>query len=80
MAAVAEGQYTITKVIRWTARVWSIASIGIILLFIFGEGMKRVRPSEWLLFLFFPAGICIGMKWGIYFTPPNTIGCGLWTY
>jgi hypothetical protein len=61
MAAVAEGQYTITKVIRWTARVWSIASIGIILLFIFGEGMKRVRPSEWLLFLFFPAGICIGM-------------------
>jgi hypothetical protein len=61
MAAVAEGQYTITKVIRWTARVWSIASIGIILRFIFGEGMKRVRPSEWLLFLFFPAGICIGM-------------------
>ena len=48
-------------VVHWTARLWSIASLGIILLFIFGEGMHRVRPSEWLLFLFFPAGICVGM-------------------
>jgi hypothetical membrane protein len=61
MEGDAERQYTMTKVVRWTARLWSIASIGLILLFIFGEGMKRARPSEWLLFLFFPAGISIGM-------------------
>jgi|ERR1035438_3295988 hypothetical protein len=61
MEADAGGQYIMTKVVRWTSRLWSIASIGLILLFIFGEGMKHVRPSEWLLFLFFPAGISIGM-------------------
>jgi len=48
-------------VVCWVARLWSIASIGVVLLFIFGEGMHRIRPSEWLLFLFFPAGISVGM-------------------
>jgi len=61
MEGDAEGQYTMTMVVRRTARVWSIASIGLILLFVFGEGLTRVRPSEWLLLLFFPAGISIGM-------------------
>ncbi len=49
------------KVVRWTARLWSIASVGLILFFIVGEGVKIARPSEWLLFLFFPIGISAGM-------------------
>lgn len=61
MEGAAAGRYTMTKVVRWTARLWSIASIGLILLFIFGYGMKRVKLSEWSLFLFFPAGVSIGM-------------------
>ena len=50
-----------TKVIRWTARLWSIASIGLILGFIFGEGIKLAKPLEWLSFFLFPVGISIGM-------------------
>jgi hypothetical protein len=52
---------SMTKVVPWTARLWSIASVGLILFFIVGEGVKIGRPSEWLLFLFFPIGICAGM-------------------
>src|SRR5271165_2329005 len=52
---------SMTKVVRWTARLWSIASVGLILFFIVGGGAKIARPSEWLLFLFFPIGISAGM-------------------
>jgi len=50
-----------TRVVRWTARLWSIASVGLVLFFIVGEGVKIARPSEWLLFLFFSIGISAGM-------------------
>jgi hypothetical protein len=59
----AERYRTLTQVVRWTARVWSIASIGLVLLFLVGEGFNpaRLKPTEWLGFLFFPAGISAGM-------------------
>jgi hypothetical protein len=47
-------------VLRRTARVWSLASVGLVLAFIVGEGGPS-GPNEWLGFLFFPFGICAGM-------------------
>src|SRR5271157_2791054 len=49
---------SMTNVVSWTARLWSIASVGLISFFIVGEEVKIARPSEWLLFLFFPIGVC----------------------
>jgi hypothetical protein len=47
--------------LRWTARVWSVASIALVLAFIVGEGFNPSGPSEWLGVLFFPVGISVGM-------------------
>jgi hypothetical protein len=48
---------------RWTARVWSVASIGLILAFLVGEGFhsSRIAAREWLGLAFFPLGITAGM-------------------
>ena len=53
----------LTNMIRWSARILSAVSIGIILLFMVSEGFDytRIKPSEWILFLFFPFGVSIGM-------------------
>lgn len=47
--------------LRWTARVWSVASVGLVLAFIVGEGFNPSGPNEWLGVLFFPVGISVGM-------------------
>jgi hypothetical protein len=47
--------------IRWTARIWSIASILLILGFIIGEGLNPANREEWIGFLLFPVGISAGM-------------------
>ena len=54
---------TLTVLIRWLARLWSVASIGLILAFLVGEGFhpSQIRPSEWLGLAFFPVGITVGM-------------------
>ncbi len=49
------------RIVRWAARIWSIGSIGLILLFIIGEGINPTAPREWLGLLFFPFGISLGM-------------------
>jgi hypothetical protein len=56
-----ERQRSSTLAIRWTARVWSIASIGLVLLFLIGEGINPKTSAEWSGFLFFPVGICFGL-------------------
>ncbi|MGB7624499.1 MAG: hypothetical protein WBN92_19305 [Terriglobia bacterium] len=35
-----ERKRVLTRMVRWTARVWSIASMGILLLFVVGEGIN----------------------------------------
>jgi len=50
-----------TQLIRWIARLWSVASILIILLLCVGEGVHYTGPMQWLGFLFYPVGISIGM-------------------
>jgi hypothetical protein len=47
--------------LRWTARVWSVASVALLLAFIVGERSHPTGASEWLEFLFFPVGISVGM-------------------
>ncbi len=59
---------TLSQILRWTGRVLSVVSIGILLLFFIGEGDFSQPPQltlkEWLGLLFFPGGIVIGMILG----------------
>lgn len=50
-------------VLRWTARTMSAISIGVIALFIIGEGFNPTRISlpEWALFAFFPFAVVVGL-------------------
>jgi hypothetical protein len=54
-------QRVLTRVIRWTARGWSVASIGLMLLLLVGEGLNPSSPTEWVGLLFFPFGISAAM-------------------
>jgi hypothetical protein len=57
-----DGKYRITThMIRWTARIWSIIVIGILILLILGEGINPTFTYEWFGLLFIPFGISIGM-------------------
>ena len=51
--------------VRWTARILSILSIGILLLFLIGEGdfsePIRLTTEELIGLLFFPLGVVVGM-------------------
>jgi hypothetical protein len=51
----------LVSALRWTARGWSVASVGLVLAFIVGEGNNPSGRNEWLGFLFFPVGISVGM-------------------
>jgi hypothetical protein len=53
----------LTRAIRWIARIWAVASIGLVLAFIVGEGFDptQLKATEWLGLVFFPVGICAGM-------------------
>ena len=54
--------------LRWAVRALAAASIGIILLFLIGEGFDPgdVRPREWALFACFPVGLVIGLGVGCW--------------
>ena len=54
---------TLTFGLRWTARAWSVVSLGLLLLFFIGEGFvpTEVTPYEWIGLLFFPIGVASGM-------------------
>ena len=43
--------------------MWSVASIGLILAFLVGEGFhpSQIKAHEWLGLIFFPLGITVGM-------------------
>ena len=52
--------------LRWLARIGSIVSLALLLLFYIGEGFHpaKVAPHEWVGFLFFPIGVAAGMVVG----------------
>jgi hypothetical protein len=52
--------------LRWLARVGSVVSLGLLLLFFVGERFDpaKVASRDWLGFLFFPIGVVAGMLVG----------------
>jgi hypothetical protein len=46
---------------RWLARIASVVSIALLLLFFNGFHPSQVRPSEWIGLAFFPFGVVLGM-------------------
>ena len=56
----------VARIIPWIARVWSIASIGFVLLIVVGEVLFPHAPPpatfrDLVLMFFFPFGTCLGM-------------------
>jgi hypothetical protein len=53
------------QVVRWTARGLSVVMVGILLLFLFGEGdlseFSKLTLREWIGLLFYPLGVVVGM-------------------
>jgi len=49
------------RALRWTARLWSVASVVLVVAFIAGEGFHPSGLKDWLGVLFFPIGISVGM-------------------
>ena len=49
--------------IRWLARILSLMSLAVILMFIIGERFdpSTLKPIDWVGFVFFPVGISAGM-------------------
>ena len=49
-------------VVRWSARILSIASTLVLLLFLFGEpfNVSRITPKEWAGLALFPFGVVLG--------------------
>lgn len=56
-----DGHGRLAAALRCTARVWSVASVALVVAFIVGERSNPSGTDEWLGFLFFPLGICAGM-------------------
>jgi hypothetical protein len=54
------------QTLLWVARIGSLLSCGLLLLFAFGEGLdpRRLKADEFALFLFFPIGVTLGMACG----------------
>ncbi len=50
-------------VVRWTARIWTVASLSLLSAFIFGDGERGIWPTpmEWLGIAMFPGGVVAGM-------------------
>jgi hypothetical protein len=53
-------------ILRWAARLLSLASIGVLLLFLVGEGVDaaKVAPQEWVGLALFPFGVMLGLALG----------------
>ena len=45
------------KSLRWTARIWSIASVGLLCAFLFGEGPPPLTVKA----ILFPFGVMLGL-------------------
>ena len=55
----------VSKALNWIARIWSLAGVAFVLLFVFGEvfsghGM-RPTAAEWLGLALWPGGVGIGL-------------------
>ncbi|MEA3408548.1 MAG: hypothetical protein U9R48_10805 [Chloroflexota bacterium] len=66
MVKATENPDVMSSVIRWVARVWSIVSLGFMLLMVGGEllsptGQLPSAARDLLGMVFFPVGVCAGL-------------------
>lgn len=54
------------RALRWTARILSLASLGVLLMFMIGEGFDptHLKPRDLMLAVFFPLGLILGLILG----------------
>src|SRR5262245_49196498 len=54
--------FLMPDIIRWTARVLSVFSTSVLLLFLFGEPFHvgKVTATQWVGFVLFPVGVVVG--------------------
>jgi len=66
MATADKSTNTSYLIVHWMARILSIPIIVIFLLMFFGEGFDpaKVKPNEWVMLLFGPFGLVLGMLLG----------------
>jgi hypothetical protein len=50
---------SLTLAVRWLARVWSVATVGVILAMCFAEMPTNLR--DWTGFILYPGGIVVGL-------------------
>lgn len=54
-----------SRAMRWIAQIWSVVSLGFVLLFVIGELLhgNGARPtwSEWIGLALWPGGVCLGL-------------------
>ena len=54
-----------SRAIIWVARIWSLAALGFVLLFLVGEVLNgqggRPTGAEWIGLAFWPGGVCLGL-------------------
>jgi hypothetical protein len=48
-------------IVRWLARLSSVLSIGLLILFLKDFNPAVVRPREWIGLAFFPVGVILGL-------------------
>jgi len=61
MRTEADGGDRLTVAIRWTARIWAIVSVAVVVLLSLGEGIHPAGPAETAGLFLYPGGICLGM-------------------
>ena len=54
-----------SSTINWIARIWSLMSLGFVLLFVFAElshaNGARPTQAEWIGLTLWPGGVCLGL-------------------
>ncbi len=59
------GESSASRAIISVARIWSLAAVGFVLLFLVGEGLNsqggKPTGADWMGLAFWPTGICLGL-------------------
>lgn len=61
MGVETDGADRLTVAIRWTARIWMIVTMVLVVLLSIGEGIHPAGPVETAGLLLYPGGICLGL-------------------
>lgn len=61
MGTEGDGRDRLTVAIRWTARIWTIMTIAVVVLLSLGEGVNPTGLAETVGLLLYPVGICLGL-------------------